>query len=123
MNDTFGVVTAKSIGNASIDELQSLGMTFRKAEYIKDFSLKVINGEFDLAAIESMSDADVVSALASLKGIGVWTAEMILLFCLERSNIFSYDDLAIQRGLRMVYHHKKIDRKLLEKYRRRFSPY
>lgn len=123
MNDTFGVVTAKSIGNASIDELQSLGMTFRKAEYIKDFSLKVINGEFDLAAIESMSDADVVSALASLKGIGVWTAEMILLFCLERSNIFSYDDLAIQRGLRMVYHHKKIDRKLFEKYRRRFSPY
>lgn len=123
MNDTFGVVTAKSIGNASIDELQSLGMTFRKAEYIKDFSLKVINGEFDLAAIESMSDADVVSALASLKGIGVWTAEMILLFCLERSNIFSYDDLAIQRGLRMVYQHKKIDRKLFEKYRRRFSPY
>lgn len=123
MNDTFGVVTAKSIGNASIDELQSLGMTFRKAEYIKDFSLKVINGEFDLAAIESMSDADVVSALASLKGIGVWTAEMILLFCLERSNIFSYDDLVIQRGLRMVYHHKKIDRKLFEKYRRRFSPY
>lgn len=123
MNDTFGVVTAKSIGIASIDELQSLGMTFRKAEYIKDFSLKVINGEFDLAAIESMSDADVVSALASLKGIGVWTAEMILLFCLERSNIFSYDDLAIQRGLRMVYHHKKIDRKLFEKYRRRFSPY
>lgn len=98
-------------------------MTFRKAEYIKDFSLKVINGEFDLAAIESMSDADVVSALASLKGIGVWTAEMILLFCLERSNIFSYDDLAIQRGLCMVYHHKKIDRKLFEKYRRRFSPY
>lgn len=51
MNDTFGVVTAKSIGNASIDELQSLGMTFRKVEYIKYFSLKVINGEFDLAAI------------------------------------------------------------------------
>lgn len=119
MIDTFGVVTAKSIGNASIDELQSLGMTFRKAEYIKDFSLKVINGEFDLAAVESMSDADAVAALASLKGIGVWTAEMILLFCLERPDIFSYDDLAIQRGLRMVYHHKKIDRKLFEKYRQR----
>ena len=123
MIDTFGVVTAKSIGNASIDELQSLGMTFRKAEYIKNFSLKVINGEFDLAAVESMSDADAVTALASLKGIGIWTAEMILLFCLERPDIFSYDDLAIQRGLRMVYHHKKIDRKLFEKYRRRFAPY
>ena len=53
----------------------------------------------------------------------MWTAEMILLFCLQRSDIFSFDDLAIQRGLRMVYRHRKIDRKLFEKYRRRFSPY
>lgn len=45
MNDAFGDVTAETIGNASIDKLQSLGMTFRKAEYIKDFSLKIINGE------------------------------------------------------------------------------
>lgn len=48
---------------------------------------------------------------------------MILLFCLQRPDIFSFDDLAIQRGLRMVYHYRKIDRKLFEKYRRRFSPY
>ena len=48
---------------------------------------------------------------------------MILLFCLQRPDIFSYDDLAIQRGLRMVYHHRKVDRRLFEKYRRRFSPY
>ena len=123
MNDTFGEVTAETIGNASIDELQSLGMTFRKAEYIKDFSLKIINGEFDLDAVGNMSDEDAIIALAALKGIGVWTAEMILLFCLQRPNIFSYDDLAIQRGMRMVYHHRKIDRKLFEKYRRRLSPY
>lgn len=47
---------------------------------------------------------------------------MILLFCLQRPVVFCYDDLAIQRGLRMVYHHRKIDRKLFEKYRRRFRP-
>lgn len=123
MNDTFGEVTAETIGNASIDELQSLGMTFRKAEYIKDFSLKIINGEFDLDAVGNISDEDAITALVALKGIGVWTAEMILLFCLQRPNIFSYDDLAIQRGMRMVYHHRKIDRKLFEKYRRRLSPY
>lgn len=123
MNDTFGEVTAETIGNASIDELQSLGMTFRKAEYIKDFSLKIINGDFDLTAVEHMSDEEAITALASLKGIGVWTAEMILLFCLQRPNIFSFDDLAIQRGMRMVYHHRKIDRRLFEKYRRRLSPY
>lgn len=123
MNDTFGEVTAETVGNASVDELQSLGMTFRKAEYIRDFSMKIITGEFDLAAVEGMTDEDAISALASLKGIGVWTAEMILLFCLRRPNILSYDDLAIRRGMRMVYHHRKIDRKLFEKYRRRLSPY
>ena len=48
---------------------------------------------------------------------------MILLFCLQRPDILSYDDLAIQRGLRMVYHHRAIDRRLFEKYRRRYSPY
>ena len=123
MNDTFGEVTAEIIGNASIDELQSLGMTFRKAEYIRDFSLKIINGEFDLAVVEHMNDEDAISALASLKGVGVWTAEMILLFCLQRPNILSFDDLAIQRGMRMVYHHRNIDHKLFEKYRRRLTPY
>ena len=66
---------------------------------------------------------DLIKYLTTLKGVGVWTAEMILLFCLQRPNVFSFDDLAIQRGLRMVYHHRKIDRKLFEKYKRRFTPY
>ena len=70
-----------------------------------------------------MSDQEAIEALSSLNGIGVWTAEMILLFCMQRSDVFSYGDLAILRGLRMVYHHRKIDKKLFEKYRRRFSPY
>ena len=83
----------------------------------------VHEGVFELEKVVLMSDEAAIKELASLKGIGVWTAEMILLFCLQRPDIFSYDDLAIQRGLRMVYHHRKIDRKLFEKYRRRFSPY
>ena len=60
--------------------------------------------------------------LCSLRGVGVWTAEMILLFCLQRPDILSYDDLAIRRGLRMVYRHREIDRERFEKYRRRYSP-
>ncbi|MCB6492930.1 DNA-3-methyladenine glycosylase [Coprococcus catus] len=123
MKDALGEVNAETILAADISELQSLGMTFRKAEYIKDFAGKVHEGVFNLEAIAHMPDEEAIKELASLKGIGVWTAEMILLFCLQRPDIFSYDDLAIQRGLRMVYHHRKIDRKLFEKYRRRFSPY
>ena len=123
MGDALGEVNAETILTAGVPRLQSLGMTFRKAEYITDFAEKVHTGAFDLEAVERMSDEDAIRALSALKGIGVWTAEMILLFCMQRPNIFSYDDLAIQRGLRMLYHHRRIDRQLFEKYRRRFSPY
>lgn len=123
MQERFGEVRAETIAGASIEDLQSLGMTFRKAEYIKDFCRRITSGEFDLQAVSQMSDAEAIAALSSLKGIGVWTAEMILLFCLQRPDVLSYGDLAIQRGLRMVYHHREVTPQLFEKYRRRFSPY
>lgn len=123
MQDALGVVDAENILATDDNTLQSCGMTFKKVEYIKDFAAKVSSGEFDLEDIWEKSDEEVIRELSALKGIGVWTAEMILLFCMQRPNVFAYDDLAIQRGLRMVYHHRKIDRKLFEKYRRRFSPY
>ena len=123
MRETLGTVDAEHILAAGVPQLQKLGMTFRKAEYITDFAQKVQSGEFDLEGIWQKPDEEAIRELSSLKGIGVWTAEMILLFCMQRPDVFSYDDLAIQRGLRMLYHHRKIDRKLFAKYRRRFSPY
>ena len=123
MQDALGRVNAETILAAGVPRLQALGISFRKAEYITDLAEKVRTGAFDLDAVAHMSDEDAIRALSSLKGIGVWTAEMILLFCLQRPDVFSYDDLAIQRGLRMVYHHRRIDRKLFDRYRRRFSPY
>ena len=123
MRDEFGVVDAAAVLGAGVEKLQSFGMTFRKAEYITDFARKIESGEFDLEGIRQRPDDEAIRELSGLKGVGVWTAEMILLFCMQRPDVFSYDDLAIQRGLRMVYHHRKIDRKLFEKYRRRFSPY
>lgn len=80
-------------------------------------------GEFDLISIGEKPDEEVILELSALKGIGVWTAEMLLLFCLQRPNVFSYSDLAILRGMRMVYRHKEIDRARFERYRKRFSPY
>ena len=128
MQDALGRVNAETVLAAGVPRLQALGMTFfgmtfRKAEYITDFARKIENGEFDLEGIRQRPDDEAIRELSGLKGVGVWTAEMILLFCMQRPDVFSYDDLAIQRGLRMVYHHRKIDRKLFEKYRRRFSPY
>ncbi len=123
IKNSFGSVTPERVLNASMDEIRSFGISLRKVEYIKDFAEKVHTGEFDIEAAEKMEDDELIKYLTTLKGVGVWTVEMILLFCLQRPNVFSFDDLAIQRGLRMVYHHRKIDRKLFEKYKRRFSPY
>lgn len=123
MNDQYGIINADTIQSAGVSNLQSLGITFRKAGYITDFARKVKDGTFDIDGIWKKSDEEAIKELSSLQGIGVWTAEMILLFCMQRPNVLSFGDLAIQRGMRMVYHHRKIDRKLFEKYRRRLSPY
>ena len=123
MRERLGEVNARTVAAAGTAALQSVGISLRKAEYIQDFAGKVNSGAFDLQRVAALPDSAAIEALVALKGVGVWTAEMILLFCLQRPDIFSFDDLAIQRGLRMVYRHRKIDRKLFEKYRKRFSPY
>lgn len=123
MREALGAVNADTILAAGPDRLQSFGISYKKAGYITDFAVKVQNGAFDLEGIWEKPDEEVIAELSSLKGVGVWTAEMILLFCMQRPDVFSYGDLAVLRGIRMVYHHRKIDRRLFEKYRRRFSPY
>lgn len=123
IKNSLTIVDADTIIKTGRDKLQQLGISFKKADYIIDFALKVKNKEIDLDSIWSKTDEEVIIELTKLKGIGIWTAEMLLLFCMERKNVFSYNDLAIQRGLRVVYHHKKITKQLFEKYRKRFSPY
>lgn len=116
-------ITPEAINALSIDDLQSCGMTFHKAEYIKAFADKITSGEFDISALEAMDDEEVIEALSSLKGIGRWTAEMILIFSMNRMDVLAFDDVGIHRGMRMVYHHRKVTKEMFEKYRRRFSPY
>lgn len=123
MKDELGNIDDAKILATDREKLQSYGITWRKADYIMEFANKVNTGEFDLNAINYMTDEEAISALSSLKGIGVWTAEMNLLFCLQRPDIFSYGDLAILRGVRMVYHHKELSKERFERYRKRFSPY
>lgn len=123
IREALGTVDAGRILAFGAPALQSLGMSFRKAGYIVDFAQKVAEGSFRLESVAAMPDEEAVRSLVSLKGIGVWTAEMILLFCLQRPNVFSFDDLAIRRGLRMLYRHREMDRGRFERYRRRFSPY
>lgn len=123
MVSALGEVTPETVLNLSPEELRAFGISFRKVDYIRAAARKIASGEFNVRELRTMSDADVCARLSELDGIGAWSAEMLMLFSMRRANVLSYGDFAIRRGLRMVHHHRKIGRKLFEKYRRRYSPY
>lgn len=123
MRDALGGITAESINDLAVDDIQALGTTFKKAEYMKDFAGKVCMGELNLGELPKLSDKKVIDTLCKLKGIGVWTAEMLLASTLHRDDVFSFGDIAIHRGLRMLYRHKEITKERFERYRKRYSPY
>ena len=121
--DRLREVSSSSVLAVAPEELRSLGLSGRKVEYVREAAQAVADGRLGVGAVREMDDAAVCAALVGLRGVGVWTAEMLLLFSLQRQDVFSFDDLAIRRGLRMLYRHKDIDRERFERYRRRFSPY
>lgn len=123
MTDGLGAVTPGTIAGCPAERLQAFGITFKKAGFIKNAAEKVLCGELDIGALSGGSDEEICRALSSLNGVGVWTAEMLMIFSMQRPDILSYGDLAIHRGLRMLYRHRDIPRKLFEKYRRRYSPH
>jgi DNA-3-methyladenine glycosylase II len=116
-------MTPEVIGALSAEELQSCGISFRKAFYIKEIADSILCGELDLNHLRSLPDADLCKRLSQIRGIGVWTAEMLMTFSLQRPDVMSWDDLAILRGMRMLYRHRKISRALFAKYKRRYAPY
>ena len=122
IGEALGEITPEIVAKTDEQTIRACGVSSRKTEYIKDFAAKIVSGEFDLAAVTKMPDAEVIAALSSLRGIGVWTAEMLLLFTLQRPDVLSYGDLGIHRGMRMIYRHRTISKALFEKYRRRLSP-
>jgi len=123
MQEGLGTITPETISQLSLEEIQAFGMSFRKAEYILSAAQKIIFKEFDINSLHDLSDEEVCAKLTELKGVGVWTAEMLMIFSMQRRNILSYGDLAIQRGLRMIYHHRQIDREKFNKYWKRYTPY
>ena len=123
IQSSLGEITPQRVTSLTDEELQRFGISFKKVTYIKRAATKILNGEFDIHGLYDKTDEEVIECLSKLDGIGIWSAEMLMLFSMQRPDILSYSDLAIQRGLRMVYHHRDITRKLFEKYRRRYSPY
>ena len=119
----LGEVTPETIEGAETATLQGVGLSFRKVAYMKAAARKVLLGELDVEALRLMDDASLCATLCALDGVGVWTAEMLMLFSLQRPDVLSFGDLAILRGLRMLHRHREVSRDRFETYRRRYSPY
>ena len=81
------------------DDLRQVGMSRPKASYTRDLSQKVISREIPLAHIPDMQDEEIIEVLTKVKGIGRWTAEMLLVFTLGRPDVFAVDDLGLQKAV------------------------
>ena len=118
-----GTLVPETVAAMPAEALQALGMTRRRALYILEFARKAASGDFDLDALAEMEDREVLARLTSLRGVGPWTAEMLLIFGLRRPDVVSWGDLAILRGMRMLYRKRSIDQRTFQRLRKRYSPY
>ena len=123
MIEKFKPFTPETINSATAEELQTCGISMRKALCIKGIAKLIVDGDLNLTQLYDLPDEEVCKRLSQIKGIGTWTAEMLMIFSMQRMDILSWGDLAIHRGLRILYRHRKITPKLFNKYKRRYSPY
>ena len=119
----LGTVTAENILNATDESIQKCGMSHRKVSYIKDAAQSARSGLIDFSTLHLLSDEEIVRKLVQIRGVGEWTAEMMLIFTFMRPDVVSYKDLAICRGMMNVYGLKELTKETFEKYRKRYSPY
>lgn len=119
----FVSVSPEQIHSLAAESIQACGISMKKAMYIKEIAGSVLDGRLDLTRLKTMDDTAVFARLNQIKGVGTWTAEMLMMFSMQRQDILSWGDLGIQRGLRMLHRHRKITPQLFAKYKRRYSPY
>jgi DNA-3-methyladenine glycosylase II len=83
--------------------LRAAGLSGRKVEYVRDLAAHVIAGELELDRLEELSDEEVIAEIVAVRGLGVWTAEMFLIFHLERPDVLSGGDLGIRKAVQVEY--------------------
>lgn len=117
-----GDLSPNAVASVSTADIQACGLSLKKAGWIKSFAAAVAGGSFDILALRDMSDIDVINSLCAFDGVGLWTAEMTLIFALGRKDVFSYGDFGIRKGLALLTGEKP-DKKMFEQYRQKFTPY
>ena len=101
--ERVGDVTPENFAELDPQDLRDCGTTYKKAEYMIGIARMCQDGSLDLEALRHAPDQEVIDTLVSLRGIGLWTAEMLLIHCYERPDVISYGDAAIRRGMCMLH--------------------
>lgn len=94
---------AKAVLKMKDDKLRSVGLSYQKAGYIKNIARFSLEKTLDYKELKSMPDEDLIDYLVEIKGVGRWTVEMVLMFNLNRDDVFPKDDLGIQTGMKDLY--------------------
>ncbi|MCU5068333.1 DNA-3-methyladenine glycosylase 2 family protein [Bacillus thuringiensis] len=96
-------ITPSSLKEIGIEQLRNVGVSKQKISYLMDLSNNILTKELNLDEISKMDNDQVVKSLTNIKGIGIWTAEMFLIFSLGKMNILPQNDLALQRAAKWLY--------------------
>lgn len=105
-------------------QLRAAGLSKQKSAYLKDLAAKTKGGLLNFARMPAMTDEDVIEHLTQVKGIGVWTAHMFLIFSLQRPNVLPTGDYGVQMAMRKFYKKRKLPKpKDMEKIARAWEPY
>jgi len=121
--DTFPTPT--EVVRLDADRLRTAGLSRQKANYIRDLAQKTIDGVVpSLKECDRLSDAELVERLTSIKGVGRWTVEMLLIFNLGRPDVLPVHDLGVRRGFQVAYRKRKMPTpEQLDRYGTRWSPH
>ena len=117
-------ITARNVNKISTSSLKSCGLSRQKVKGIKDLAKRIINKSFKPSLIKKMSDEEAIEYLSELRQIGRWSAEMILLFTFNRSNIWPLQDIGLLRAISNNYNKKYLPPKsFVSLLKKKFSPY
>ena len=113
-----------SVSKLSLTQIKSCGLSRQKAKGIKELAIKIIKKEFKPNYIKKLNDEDAIEYLSSLRQIGRWSAEMILLFTYNRSNIWPVQDIGLLRAISNNYKKKYLPpERFVTQLQKKFSPY
>jgi DNA-3-methyladenine glycosylase II len=95
--------TANAVLRLTPEELRACGLSTQKTAYIRDLAEKVALRQVNFRKLALLSDDEVIERLTRVKGIGVWTVQMFLMFALERPNVFPHGDLGVRNAIHRAY--------------------